>query len=373
MNVLLTLGRMPKGLELARGLKAAGCTVFVADPHKNHVCRHSNVVTKSIQVTAPNVSETGYLDDMITAVQTHDIELVIPVSEESVYAAKLIARLPDGVQFFGPTFEAARDLHDKLRFNQLAAAHGLSVPTSARLGSPEADAIVAASNVIIKPIHASAGIDIETVPKGSSLPASRPRPSLVQQKICGRLLSCLSLARDGQCLGTAVYEGTIFSGSVAIAFQRAADSAPVEAWAARFIEATGYSGFISFDMFIEDDGHAYAIECNPRLTSGIHLFDNADLARAAITPDRRAPVQFRTRQAFQHFWPCLGVTEMALIKGGFREKFHHFIRSADITWSSKDFMPFVMMNFCSMEILKNCWRGQMSLGEAAITDVEWRG
>ncbi len=373
MNVLLTLGRMPKGLDLARGLKAAGCTVFVADPHKNHICRHSNTVAKSIQVTAPNVSESRYLKDMVEAIRAHGIKLVIPVSEESVYAAKLIERLPDGVRFFGPAFETARDLHDKLRFNQIAAGLGLRVPKTARLGSPEADAIAAASDVIIKPIHASAGIDIKTIRKGTPLPRSRPRDSLVQQKMTGRLLSCLSLARDGRCLGTAVYEGTIFSGSVAIAFRRAIDSRPVEDWASRFIEATGYNGFISFDMFVEDDGHAYAIECNPRLTSGIHLFDTADLAHAVVAPTRTAPVQFRTQRAFQHFWPCLGVTEMALIKGGFREKFHHLIRSADITWSGEDIMPFVMINFCSMEILKKCWRGQMSLGEAAITDVEWRG
>ena len=35
-------------------------------------------------------------------------------------------------------------------------------------------------------------------------------------------------------------------------------------------------------------------------------------------------------------------------------------------------MPLIMMNFCAYPIIRQWMGGKMSLGEAAITDVEWR-
>lgn len=372
MNILLTLGRMPKGLDLARGLSAAGHTVFVADPHKNHVCRYSNAVQTSFRVSAPNINVDAYVDDMRAIVDANDIDMVIPISEESVFAAQIAEHLPSGVGFFGPTFNTARQLHDKFHFNRAAQGLGLPAPETALLGTPEAEDLAARYDVIVKPVHGSAGIGIECVPKGSSLPTKTSRPSLVQRQLKGRLVTSMSIAKDGACLGTGVYEGTIFSGSVAIAFQRADDTDPAHAWARMFIENTNYTGFLSFDMFIEDDGQAYAIECNPRLTSGIHLFDTESVARAITTDDAAPPVRLRERRKFQHFWPALGNVEASIVTGGFFDKAPHFFKSADITFDGRDPMPFVMFNFCSGEIFKNWIGKKMSLGEAAITDIEWR-
>ena len=372
-NVLLTLGRMPKGLDLARGLSRAGHRVFVADPHKRHICRYSNTVTEAFQVTPPNVSAQTYTEDLLDIVTRCAIDTVIPVSEESVYAAAVADALPAGVTFFGPGFETARALHDKFQFNRSAAAQGLGVPETALLGSPEAAALAATTDVIVKPRHASAGIGVTTVDRGTPLPATTARPSLVQRKLTGRLVTTFSVAINGRCLATSVYEGAIFAGSVAIAFARADGSAGAETWAAAFIEKTGYTGFISFDMFIDENGGAAAIECNPRLTSGIHLLETADIAEA-IFADGAIPIRQRPRNSFQHFWPCLGVTELSIFKGAdvFRRNLRTFLGSADVTWDRADPVPFLMMNFCSGEILRKCLFGGMSLGEATIDDVEWR-
>ena len=53
-TVLLTIGRMPKALEVARALAGAGHRVIVADPFAWHVCRVSRAVTSSFRTTAPN-------------------------------------------------------------------------------------------------------------------------------------------------------------------------------------------------------------------------------------------------------------------------------------------------------------------------------
>ena len=61
-TVLLTLGRLPKALELARALHQAGARVIVADPFGLHVCRASRCVARSIRVPAPNTDPAAYLD-----------------------------------------------------------------------------------------------------------------------------------------------------------------------------------------------------------------------------------------------------------------------------------------------------------------------
>ena len=112
MKALLTLGRMPKGLEVARGLAAAGCEVMVADPHRTHVARHSNAVSRSFRVTAPATSPDGFVEDLLRIVREERVDLVVPVSEESVHVARMVDHLPEGVRFFGAGFQTARALHD---------------------------------------------------------------------------------------------------------------------------------------------------------------------------------------------------------------------------------------------------------------------
>jgi hypothetical protein len=63
-TVLLTLGRLPKALALARACRAAGCRVLVADPFRWHLCRPSRAVDRCYRVTAPNTSLSAYLDDL---------------------------------------------------------------------------------------------------------------------------------------------------------------------------------------------------------------------------------------------------------------------------------------------------------------------
>lgn len=57
-------------------------------------------------------------------------------------------------------------------------------------------------------------------------------------------------------------------------------------WVRQFVQATGFSGQVGFDFIETEDGQLYAIECNPRATSGIHLFHPGDgLVRALIAPE----------------------------------------------------------------------------------------
>ena len=88
MNILLTLGRLAKGLELARSLNRAGHSVFIAEPFKWHLSKPSSAIKRSYQVTAPRTNKTQYLTDLKDIVERERIDLENPVSEAALFASQ---------------------------------------------------------------------------------------------------------------------------------------------------------------------------------------------------------------------------------------------------------------------------------------------
>ena len=62
-TALLTLGRLPKALDIARALHGAGVRVIVAEPFRRHLSGVSNAVDRNFVVTAPAVDGPRYLDE----------------------------------------------------------------------------------------------------------------------------------------------------------------------------------------------------------------------------------------------------------------------------------------------------------------------
>ena len=114
-TVLLTSGRLPVGLELARAFHAAGWHVVVADPWPMHLCRMSRCVDETIELPPPQDDPQRFIDMLAQRCHEYDIDLMVPVSEETPYVAGLL----DGET---PVFTSARDevlaVHDKFGFIQ---------------------------------------------------------------------------------------------------------------------------------------------------------------------------------------------------------------------------------------------------------------
>ena len=117
---LLTLGRFPKALSMARSLKSAGWRVIVADPFKWHLCRVSSAAAKSVQVRAPNDDADGFIDDLLEIIEMEHVSLVVPISEESHFVASLHSKVPSSVTVLGPSEAYYKALHHKLRFIERA-------------------------------------------------------------------------------------------------------------------------------------------------------------------------------------------------------------------------------------------------------------
>jgi len=370
-TLLLTLGRLPKGLDVARSFARAGWRVIVADPFPRHVSGASRAVMKSYQVRAPALEPQGFLDDLMRIIADESVELVVPVSEEILYVAALRERVPESVRVFAMPQGDLLSLHDKAGFVAFTQVHGLSAPETCNLGSHEAHALGQAGPVIIKPRHSCAGGGVVKFAQGANLPENvEPYAAMIVQRcISGAEYSVCALAHEGCVQISAIYRGAIMSGSVAVSFERVEHEA-IEAWVERFVRCANWTGFISFDFIVDDSGAPWGIECNPRLSSGVHFFEPDDIASGMLDP--AAPMRLRAQKRLQQFWPCLSETQASFGDWPrFRANGRLLSSVRDVTWAARDPWPLLGQIWSSWPIIDLARRLKISFGEAASRDIVW--
>ena len=372
-TVLLTLGRLPKALDIAEALSKQGCRVLIAEPFRWHLCRVSRHVSKSFKVTAPNIDQAQYVDDLLAIIQEEKVSLIIPVSEEALHAALIIDALPPDVEMFSVPQPKLLELHDKYRFNLLAKSIGLSVPETHLLGSEGAEKLADTTDYVLKPAYTCSGKGLSIHGKSHQLPSSTELPStVVQRKMPGPLKSTFSIANHGRIIDTVVYKAAMLSGTVAVAFERLENESPIKDWIKEFAEKTDYNGFLSFDMMDDEDGVPHAIECNPRATSGIHFVSRDCLAASILNPDTQTQFDFRPNKIMQQFFPCLTETQTALFRrDDFKDKLRLLTSAKDVNFSYSDPLPLWLMPFTSWEIMKRSFLQGDSFGEASTFDISW--
>ena len=81
-NILLTGGRAPATLELARAFHRAGHTVFMAESLRWHVSQPSKAVARNFLVPAPRRHFGAYIEALKTVIVENKIDLLIPTCDE---------------------------------------------------------------------------------------------------------------------------------------------------------------------------------------------------------------------------------------------------------------------------------------------------
>ncbi|MEM0953828.1 MAG: ATP-grasp domain-containing protein [Pseudomonadota bacterium] len=370
-TVLLTLGRLPKALELARCFHEAGCRVVIAEPFRWHLARPSRAVAASHRVTAPNTNREAYLSELLELIRLENVRWVMPVSEEALHVAQLRGQLPEGVTLLCPSFEVLSGLHDKQGFADYCVQRQLAVPETYVEDTEAAHQLMDAGDYVAKPAHSCSGIGVEICLHGRRHSLGAPG-MLVQRYVQGDHLSSLSLMHEGRLLGTVVYRGTVFAGTVAVCFERVHHAPAIQEWIERFATHSDYSGFIAFDFVVDADGVAWALECNPRVTSGVHFFSRRELAAALIEPGTSQSLAFKPQQRMQWAYSTLTEAYAALFKPSeARRRFAELFRARDVVWALSDPLPFLLMTPMSWEILWPTMTTDLTLGEATQQDIAW--
>src|SRR4051794_1320298 len=112
-RILLTGGRAPATLELARIFHAAGHQLFMAESVRCHLARPSRAIVRNYLVPPPNQAPNQYIEALRSIICHEGIDLLLPTCKEIFWIAKGSAALTDYCIVFAEEIERLRPLHHK--------------------------------------------------------------------------------------------------------------------------------------------------------------------------------------------------------------------------------------------------------------------
>ncbi len=377
-RILLTGGRAPATLNLARLFHAAGHTVFVAESIPRHLCRGSRAVAQNFWVPPPNRQPQQFIEALAEIAQQQQVDLLIPTCEETLFVAAGKAQLSPYCTIFTDNITVLETLHNKYSFVQQAKQFGLPVPRTQIITTPEQIyPHLPNSNVVLKPVYSRFGTQTIILPRrAADVPNSISfhTPWVMQEFVPGQQLCTFSIAHAGRLAAHSTYAVEYTAGHSAISFKPLHHPAAFE-WVQHFVAQIRFTGQIAFDFIETRRGRVVAIECNPRLTSGIHLFGEPQKITQAYFGDQPQMVTPTPGKKMMLAPPMLvyglpGVRSISAL----RRWANTFFTSRDVIFSRHDPLPGLFWQWASL-----AWFGRQSLKRgvslpaATTLDIEWNG
>ncbi len=384
-------------LELSRLLRVSGHRVFAAESAEYHLCRVSSAVECSYLVPPPRHRPADYIDELVKLVKELDIHVLIPLCEEIFYISASLDRF-SGCRVLSAGRETLARLHHKGDFMAWARELGFTIPVTHLLSSPEEwnsqteEAARMGESWVYKPAYSRfaskvilpgdisggqedlAGSSRAAAPLGIGLAA----PWVAQQFIKGAAICTYSVVHQGEVSAHAAYGSRYRTGKAgaSVYFELVEHTGAFE-WIQHFARATGFSGQIGFDFIQAEDGVLYPIECNPRATSGIHLFAPDDgLVEALLSPDMiKQHGSVSTPRSGKKAMLALPMLSCGLHPGpgGWVRWIKAFRAAEDVIFRKDDMRPFREQLRIVYHAYRLARQNKISVTEALTEDIEWNG
>lgn len=365
-TILITGGRAPVALDFARKFQSAGWRVLVAESMPVHLCQHSKAVDRCFTVPSPRFESDAFINQLCEIVQAESVDLVLPTCEEVFTIAKGYDRLSAYCTVFTESLGRLLPLHSKFQFIETAKQYGLSVPATRFLENPHS---TIGKGVVLKPEFSRFATETILCPESESdienIEIGANHRWIEQDYIAGRQICTYSIAHEGIITAHVAYETVITAGQGATIAFEVLNHEATEAWVRQFVECYGFSGQIAFDFIETDAGDVYAIECNPRAISGVHLFDesivSAIVGRVAVSPliEKRVAVWLAVLVFGWQFAPSL------------RRWLRSLRDSQDVIFSLRDPLPYLAQFMMLWHVSGICRREHLNLIQATTFDIEW--
>lgn len=381
---LLTGGRAPATLDLARLLRAGGHQVLIAESLPVHLCQYSQTVAQNLRVPAPRFDQDAFIQALVEHIIEQQIDIFIPTCEEIFHVAHHLQQFPTTCEVWCESIERLDALHNKTKFAENAQKWGFSVPSSTEVRTRAQLVTVVQKRInntpiVLKPVYSRFSSHTCILSKNEAIPESiQPtdnQPWLVQDWVAGTQFCTYSIAKKGKLLLHATYQTEFTAGlGATIAFSPFYDpilQQLVEKW----LVSSKLTGQFALDWIYTTNENWIALECNPRLTSGIHLFTPADHVEQIFTNPHHSTVL----QPQSHTHKCLRI---AMCSYGLRQihsvkKLHRWLQimrqSNDILFQRRDPWPLWGQFRTLGHLLRRSRQLQCSLLEASTYDIEWNG
>lgn len=379
MNVLLLGARAPAALEWARAFAACGWTVHAADSLSWTVTRASRAVTHYHRLPEPRYHTQQWLSSIAELVRTHEIDWLIPTCEEVFYLGHGLEHSLSGLRCHVAAMSLThlRRWHDKFQFARMTESWEVAAPETHLLESPERarDFLGRGKEWVFKPVFSRFATDTLVQPNDARISAIHPNPErawVAQRYVAGTEYCSYSVLHQGRLRAHACYQPRYRVGRGSGIWFDPHDPTAIRDFVTRFGRETGYTGQLAFDFICDAQGRFHVLECNPRATSGVHLFDDQPqaLVRAMTEPEHEELITASKTPRMVAFAMCLFAGPGLWAK---RSTWRDFAAARDVITQAHDRTPLLMQIPALMEISGRAFARRCSLLQAATADIEWDG
>jgi len=381
-RILLTGARAPATLDLARQFHAAGHQVWLADRLRFSPARGSRAVTGIYPLPPARDDPLAYALALRDLVRALKIDFLMPTCEEIFFIARHAALLRAETELFCEDLPPLARLHDKYLFAREGAAGQVCPPATDLLRS-RADVAASAGRAarsVYKPVFSRFASHVLVSPGPARLKRITPTeeyPWVRQDRVQGVEYCTWSAARQGRLLAHACYQPAYRLSGGAGYYFLPVHKPVIQDYVADFVRRRNFTGQIAFDLIEDAAGRCASLECNPRLTSGVHLFPRDGRLAAALLGDGPAVDAPLTppldAPAMLAFGMVANGLPRALLGGRIRPFLADFARAGDVIFRRDDPWPALMQFLAVCEYVARGLLERRSPQAAATRDIEWNG
>lgn len=377
-RVLITGARALPALDMARSLRAAGFEPHLADSSPAWVARLSRSGGPVHRHASPVHRPGAFAQDVRSLIDRLDPVTVIPTCEEVFHLAALMQA--DGVahRLFAPPLDKLATLHAKDRFAALCNDLSLPVPETTTVLQPSDLGAFAgtARDHVFKPVWSRFGSRALVGPGEADLAAITPSPAspwVVQRRIVGEEVSFYAVCHGGWVAAFSAWGSDWrLPGGASYAFRPLPED--LEGRLRPLADALAGligTGQVSCDAIIDPGGRPWLIECNPRATSGVHLFGRtAAFGSALMGTGDAMPVA-----GGRHVGPALWRYGLPAARrdGRLREWRTQRRKGEDVVTAPGDPWPALGLQIDAAAFALRAHRAGVPFTMALTADIEWNG
>lgn len=379
-NILITGGRAPATLHLCRLLKKASYNIYTAESIKSHLCKYSNSIKNNFYVPSPNDDYDGYINSLIEIIKDNEIDFVIPTCEEVFHIAKSKSKLEEFCIVFTDDFYKLNKLHNKFEFINCFKSYGFNVPATWKLTSyDDLKKLVNSFNgdrkFVLKPVYSRFASQVQFIKIGEKLPKiyiNEDFPWILQEFIDGIQYCTYSIAHKGKLTAHTTYPTRFTAGIGANIYFEDISQSAIFNIINNFVLKENFTGQIAFDFILTKEGIPYVLECNPRATSGLHLFNFEEHLEAAFFNTTDTLLIPKASKPY-----CLKLAMLIYgVKNGYvfnKDWFKAIRNSKDVVFDKDDIKPFFGQFAATFYLLYKSLILHKTVLETTTIDIEMGG
>lgn len=378
MHVLILGARAPACLEWARAFQHAGWTVTVADSLAQPLSRFSRAAEHFVRLPEPKANPQAWIDALATLIRQQSVDLLLPTCEEVFYLAHGLERLRPLCRVFTSDFDLLHRLHHKGDFAAMTQGWAVAAPPTQVLHDLAALQALAAEgeNLVLKPAYSRFASQTLIRPSAAQLAKVRPSaeaPWVAQDFVAGQEYCSFSVLVDGQLRAHSCYQPQYRVGRGSGIYFQACAPLPIRAFLEQFGRETSYTGQVGFDFIEDAQGRFHVLECNPRATSGVHLFDDQrSQLVAALSENAGAnpPLEATLEPRMIALAMLLLAAPQRALSRPFWKDYQH---ARDVIVQDGDRGPLLAQVLSLGEIIGRALTRRCGLLAASTADIEWNG